>query len=730
MQRLNLRVTVALGLVLALVCVSLLSVEFSLAQDGDEKERRLSVGQAVTGTLDKDNFAETYVFDASAGDTATLTAITSSEDLSLALLLTAPNGVVVANDGDLDTATVATLANISLPEDGAYVVTVMRGTGADGDTSGEYTLSLTGSINEPVAEAGDDVDTIRATPQIATNPDLGRAVFVQLDEGTIDIQLEWNAAVDLNLEVRDPVGGAIYWENPQVVSGGAHSGNTNQDCATASADAPTETVNWTTSSVPVGSYEILVYYQANCGVAGPQAFTLTAGVNGADPATINGLMNPNQVYLARVEVDLQKNWSLFNGGVNTGLIDIYDTSSAGTVAAGQTVDGTISNDNIDDAYTFFANGGDNLTFNAQATSGSLDTLVVLLNSNGQRIDFNDDSGDGSTNSSLTANILSSDDYTVIVTRYGQAIGGTEGNYSLSVTTQAFVSDTGDDGTVQATPVPASNALPQGNVGVTLTWGTGVDLQLLVREPGGIAIYDDDPSSPNGGILQAVGNQNCVATAGSVPTSYIYYPNSAPIGTFEIEVWFQSSCDTGITNTDLNLIVNVDGSNIFNSGVTTLTEGGKYMVTFTMPQNGEPVAGEAGTFVMNDITTGGLNYQAVIDAGTFQNIEFGDSVQGTITQEEKFVVYAFEGRTGDRVTVSARKTSGSLDTALYIISDQGIPSGFNDDIVDPDSTLRDTNSRISGVSLPNDGVYYIIVTHYGLGFGGTEGGFLLDLTLLP
>ena len=729
MQRLNLRVTVALGLVLALVCVSLLSTEFGFAQDGDEKERRLSVGQAVTGTLDEENFAETYVFDASTGDTATLTAITSSEDLSLAMLLTAPNGVVIASDGDLATATVATLANVELPLDGTYVVTVMRGTGADGDTSGDYTLSLTGNINVPVVDAStDDTATPRATPQIATNPDLGRAVFVQLDEGTIDIQLEWSSAVDLNLEVRDPVGGAIYWENPQVVSGGAHGGNANQDCATATADAPTETVNWTTSSVPVGSYELLIYYTNNCGVAGPQSFTLTAGVNGAEPAIINGLVNPNQVYLARVEVDLQKNWSLFNGGVNTGVIDIYNTTNALPATIGQTANGTISNDNVDDAYTFFANSGDNLTFNVQATSGSLDTLLVLLNSNGQRIDFNDDAGDGTTNSSLTANILNSDDYTIVVTRYGQAIGGTEGNYALTVNTQAVVANPGDG--TQATPAPVSNTLPQGNAEITLTWGTGVDLQLLVRDPSGNAVYDDSPSVPSGGILGAVGNQGCVPATGTTPTSYIYWPNTPPRGTFEIEVWFQSTCDTGISSTDMNLIVQVGDNNIFNSGVTTLTEGGKYMVTFTLPQTGEPVVGDAGTFVMNDLSSGGLTYQAVIDEGTFQNVEYGDSVQGTITQDAKFVMYAFDGRSGDRITVSARKTSGSLDTALYIISDQGIPVGFNDDIVDPDAAVRDTNSRISGVTLPNDGVYYIIVTHYGLQFGGTEGGFLLDLTLLP
>ena len=49
---------------------------------------RLIPGVDITGTLDTSNFAQTYIFEGSAGDAITLDAFTESEDLSLVLLVT------------------------------------------------------------------------------------------------------------------------------------------------------------------------------------------------------------------------------------------------------------------------------------------------------------------------------------------------------------------------------------------------------------------------------------------------------------------------------------------------------------------------------------------------------------------------------------------------------------------------------------------------------------------
>lgn len=720
MRRQNSRRAILGILALVLVAVVIVLVQPVDAQS-DGTSRRLTVGQAVTSTLGPDNFAETYIFDASTGNTANLTATTSAEGLSLALLLTGPDGEVIARDGDLSSATVAVLSNVALPLDGTYVVTVLRGTGAEGDAEGEYTLALAGTITPPATTTPNNGSTVSPTAN-------GQFVFVNLEDGGIDISLEWTAAVDLNLEARDPIGGAIYGDNLTAVSGGVHAGDTNRDCTTATADNPTESINWPQGSVPVGSYEILIYYQQACGVDEPQNFTLIAGVNGDDPQTITGRINPGQVYLARVTVDLETTWELFNGGVNSNL----DVSLDGEVieaALGQSYTGTITNDNPKDVYTLEVAQGAQLTINLDATSGSLDTLLILLDANGQRLLDNDDRAQGITDSALQTTINVAGTYTIVTSRYGQIIGGTEGNYTLSINTGTPIAtnNTPVPG-AQTTPAITSNLnLPAGSVAVTLTWATDHDLQLLVRDPQGSSIYDDVTTVSSGGILGAVGNQGCNRATGT-PTSYIYWPatRQAPTGVYEVEVWFQDDCEDLSLN-NFELTVSVAGQELFASGLQSANINNRYMMTFTINPDTPPTHGTAGFFEMSQLASGGTELATIL-AGQVTPIEYDSTITGQIGPEQKYVVYSFEGRAGDRIGILMQRTSGTLDTAVYLIGPNNIQLNFSDDIsVGSDTEARNTNSRITNFVLTTEGTYYIVASHYGLGYGGTIGGFSLSIT---
>jgi hypothetical protein len=106
------------------------------------------------------------------------------------------------------------------------------------------------------------------------------------------------------------------------------------------------------------------------------------------------------------------------------------------------------------------------------------------------------------------------------------------------------------------------------------------------------------------------------------------------------------------------------------------------------------------------------------------------VPGSITSSERVVLYSFEGQTGDRILINMQRTGGTLDTALFLISPEGNQLANNDDIVDPVTGERNTNSAIDGVTLRSTGTYYIIATHYGLQFGGTTGTYNLTLFELP
>lgn len=689
----------------------------------DGGTRRLTVGQTVTGTLSAENFAESYIFDAAAGNSATLTATTTVAELSLAMVLTGPDGAVIARDGDLSSATVAVLSNVALTLDGTYVVTVLRGTGAEGDAEGDFTLALAGDITAPATAtpSGSNV-----SPAVS-----GRFVFVNLENGGVDVSLTWSAAVDLNLEVRDPIGGAIYGDNLTAESGGVHSGDANRDCTAATADNPTESVNWAQGSVPVGSYEVLIYYNQPCGVSGPQSFSLTTGINGDDPQTISGIVNPGQVYLARVTLDVNRTWALFNGGVNAGL-DVSLDGEVVEAALNQTYTGTITNDNPKDAYTLDLTQGQQLVVNADATSGSLDTLLILLDPNGQRLLDNDDRAAGITDSTIQATINTAGIYTVVISRYGQVIGGTEGAYSLGINTGQQVASNATpaatDGT-SATPIVTDTTLPAGSVEVLLTWNTDHDLQLLVRDPLGNSVYDDAAQVSSGGILGAVGNQNCNRADGT-PTSYVYWPatRTPPAGTYEVEVWFQADCDDTSVNT-FQLTINAGGQQIFTTTQTASLDN-HYMVTFTINADGTPVQtpGEASFFDMDNIISG-IDLTAAL-AGEVTPILYDQVTTGEIRQDRKFQVYSFEGRAGDRVNILMQKTAGNLDTAVYLIGPNNQVFAFNDDMAaGSDTEVRNTNSRIGGFVLTAEGTYYIIATHYGLRYGGTQGPFSLSLSLL-
>ncbi len=714
------RVALLLALVLAL-SMALLATEGIQAQTGDS-DRTLEPNQPVTGRLDADNFAESYIFAASAGDVISLNAITGAEDMSLALLLTDPAGVLVASDGDLSTPETAIISAYELEATGTYVVTVMRGTGADGDASGAYTLTLSGDITPP-EEAGSTAPT---APTIRD----GNDVYISTENSGVEISLQWAAAVDLNLEIRDPVGGTLYFDSLSTGSGGTHDGDINGICDEATAESPTESVSWPSGYVPIGSYEIIVYYEQSCSVGGPQSFVLTGNFNDGEPQSITGIVNPGQSYLARVTVDIDRNWALFNGGVNAGL-DLSPTA-AQEITSGQTVFGTITNQKPKDAYTFDTLAGQIITVDMTATSGSLDALVILLGPDGRLVASNDDDpAGGTTNSLLEVAAPSDGTYTIIATRYGQVIGGTEGNYTLFV-------GVGISDTVDATPVPEDTTpvitVPDGSVEIRLEWFTGADLQLQVRDPSGATVYDDVPAIASGGILDQnfVGNRGCVPSQ-DVPSYYIYWPTTRfpPSGTYEVEVWYQDNCDDP-TPVNFNLSIEVNGQLLAAPGSTSTvtstatTEGTRYMITFTLDDAGTVTLGEGGIFDMNSVTTG-LDYQAAL--ATAQPIAYGTTIQGSITQDQKFVVYQFEGRAGDRIGIEMTRTGNNtpLDTAIYIVDSTGAQLDGNDDI----EPGVNTNSRISELQLPPfDGTYYIIATHYGLQYGATTGEFTLRLTQFP
>lgn len=693
-----------------LLLILLLSAPVALAQP--VTGRLLTPGVVVEGALDDNNLAQVYTFEGAADQTIKLTVTGAS---GLALLLTDSEGApvaqaVAAND------TLA-LADVTLPATGTYYVTVFRLSEATESVTFQLSLALVVVEAAPTATLPTPEATVEATAEAAATP----AGFTQPGElltvTGLQVALTWNSTANLDLEVRDPVGGSLFFNTPTVSSGGQFGVNVNSVCANLTAEAPTETASWTAGVIPTGSYEILVYYQPlqDCPTTDPASFVVSVVVDGLSVPAIQGTLRPNEVFLSSFRVNADGTVAVGSGGIRVDP----PVLQAGTLQAapqpltfGAPAAGFITSGQPYQTYTFTGQAGDIVSMAMNAISGSLDPLLLVVDPNGGVIAFNDDAADGVTNS-LVANLslVLSGQYTVVATRYGQEIGGTEGDYELTLS-----------GAVTQGIVPNFPDLPSGSVEVSLQWATAADLQLLVRDPQGNSIFDDNPRLlATGGQLAADGNVNCRASDGS-PISYIYWPEGRlpGAGPYEVEVWYQNECgDPRPAQFVLNVVAN---NQLVQSVTLQLQPTERYLTSFFINTDGTITAGEGGIFGTSlRPDSGSLDFVGQIPSARV--VSSGETVTGSIRLNKKFDVYAFQGEAGDVVTISMEGLNGTLDPVLFLIDPNNVQIAQNDD-----ANRDTTNSLISEFTLPEDGQYIIIATHFGARFGVTAGDYRLTLRL--
>ena len=154
----------------------------------------------------------------------------------------------------------------------------------------------------------------------------------------------------------------------------------------------------------------------------------------------------------------------------------------------------------------------------------------------------------------------------------------------------------------------------------------------------------------------------------------------------------------------------------------------YLTSFVIDVDQQVRTSEGG-FIGNRDATGTQLDSTSLDfrsgLASAQTILSGQVANGSITFEDKFDLYRFDGEAGDIVTISMVTTAGRLDTALFLLDPNGFQIADNDDAVVGEST----DSLISEFTLPEDGVYTIIATHFGMQYGGTTGAYDLIFSRL-
>ena len=297
---------------------------------------------------------------------------------------------------------------------------------------------------------------------------------VTLENGGIVVELGWKPPLTSTWKcaIRSA---AAHRFNPGMPSGGVLDADINANCDAATAASPTETIAWPAGPVPAGSYEIIVYYSNVCSTGGPQLFTLSTTVNGETAQSLTGTLNPGQEYLARLELDANGEWALINGGVNAGLNSVY-AGEIGTAdpTPGQHSSGMITNRAPVQAYQPKGSAGAAVTIDMRAQSGSLDPFLVLLGPDSTPLDSNDDIPD-SADARISRTLPVEGTYTVLAARYGLGIGGTEGEFTLTLT----AAEVGTEAVTPQATTTVEGGQSTGAIEVKLEWATNADVQLLV-----------------------------------------------------------------------------------------------------------------------------------------------------------------------------------------------------------------------------------------------------------
>jgi hypothetical protein len=109
------------------------------------------------------------------------------------------------------------------------------------------------------------------------------------------------------------------------------------------------------------------------------------------------------------------------------------------------------------------------------------------------------------------------------------------------------------------------------------------------------------------------------------------------------------------------------------------------------------------------------------ASAGEDIEYGDTVEGTIDDDLFAAFYCFEGDEGDEITVTVTTTDGDLVSSVFV-TDPTVEDIFADDTARNDSA----DAELS-LTLPDDGQYLIIVTREDIDEGDTEGDYEMTLS---
>ncbi len=384
-----------------------------------------------------------------------------------------------------------------------------------------------------------------------------------------------------------------------------------------------------------------------------------------------------------------------------------------TISYGQTVQGSISDEEWANEWVFEGHQGDVISISMTATSGNLDTYLFLLDPTGRLVAADDD-GSGSTDSLIPRYPLPMDgQYSIIATRYRTDNGDSTGTYSLTLTLlqQGF------------TPQP-------GVLEFNLSWNNYEDLDLVIFEPGGgVPIHWSHTNSESGAVLTSNGNDYCrnPTTSPSEQVRWIF--GNAPTGTYRVQVRYSLECEgTQGRPVQFQVTVLVDGQPVDSFGGQVSFGGEPFeteweytgpVATLQTPAAETPVATP---FIPGGQAPdcGPMPEMELPPEITTETISYGETLTGEIDDQHYGHAYFFCGSEGDEIEVTMTATSGNLQPLVQLADAGG-------------TTLRENYAQLGrtasiSYTLPETGWYVIGTTRVGFANGTSSGGFSVTLNV--
>lgn len=687
-----------------------------------------------------------YSFEARADESATIRMETTSGDLDPFLFLYAPDGSLLERNDDEASGVRSARIALTLTQTGTYVVEATRFAQAGASSSGTFRLTL--------AIAGGQVDPIPTDP-LANRPDFGVdytiIAYQDIAAGTLGVgdtpryyavggqQGDLVRAImtrtngdlaphlrilnrrteDISLESSLRAGESIaYVTLPEtgwylIEAGGRGGAGTYDLYVNRIAAAVLQVGEAITGGFTPDAPSVSYILNARIGDLITANMFTTDGEGSVQPAlqlldlSLQPLAEATGERFTTLRASIPRSGPYIlqainrqpsaSGGFNLRLtslpVDIARLPVQ-TASYNNQYQGEITNDAPQAFYRFSGKAGELVTIAMNAVNSSLDSFLILMDSDLNELVTNDDVST-TRNARITQFRLPKDgDYLILAGRAGLARGSTRGAYQLALTA----------GQISLNP---------GAVTATLNWSSSSDLNLFVRDPARRIISWSSPRSPSGGILQIDSNTRC-ETLTDQPVEHIHWP-AADLrpGDYTIWVWHQNGCGR-LDPANFTLELTVDGEPALRTGAA-LAPGQRYEAQLRVFTDGRSV-------ITNDGAITNPSPQQRASEGGDILIRYGEGATGTLNDQVYALFYQFSGSKGDVIRATAETLTGNLDPILVLRDESGInlPGGINDD-ADPSTR----NPRLS-YTLPDDGDYVIAVTRFGLHSGTTSGDFRLTL----